>query len=224
MSAAWIVHLVLLVALIAGAAAGPRPGDQDQPAPPEPGLTVLPQRPSVPGYQRDCGPGQGCSFGPRWSDGHPGLGGHNGCDTRNDVLARQALRFTRAGSCRVSQAVILDPYTGRLLTYTRGQSPSPVQIDHVYPLALAWDMGAWRWPPPRRIAFANDQLRNLLAVSAQANRAKSSRGPGLWRPADPALAQVYVCRFAQVAAAYGLPVTVQDSAAIHRYCPTADRP
>jgi hypothetical protein len=48
-------------------------------------LRVIPARPHRPGYQRGCGAGQACSFGPAWTDDTSAPGGHNGCDTRNDV-------------------------------------------------------------------------------------------------------------------------------------------
>ena len=52
-------------------------------------LRVLPARPHRPGYQRGCAPGQACSFGPAWTDDTAAPGGHNGCDTRDDVLRAQ---------------------------------------------------------------------------------------------------------------------------------------
>ncbi|MQA06533.1 MAG: DUF1524 domain-containing protein [Streptosporangiales bacterium] len=66
-----------------------------------------------------------------------------------------------------------------------------VQIDHVYPLAQAWDMGAHRWPLPRRVQFAND-LDNLRAVDGSANMSKSDSGPGEWMPDN----RDYHCRYA----------------------------
>src|SRR5664280_3577045 len=46
-------------------------------------------RTKVAGYDRSCSLGHGCVFGPAWSDDTTAAGGHNGCDTRNDVLAGQ---------------------------------------------------------------------------------------------------------------------------------------
>ena len=31
-----------------------------------------------------------------------------------------------------------------------------LDVDHVVPLAWAWNAGAWRWTPERRREFAND--------------------------------------------------------------------
>lgn len=51
------------------------------------GLRTVPVRNSVPGYDRDCGPGHGCVFGPAWSDDVDVAGGHQGCDKRIICMA-----------------------------------------------------------------------------------------------------------------------------------------
>ena len=41
--------------------------------------------------------------------------------------------------------VLQDPYTGRMVTFTRGQETSAaVQIDHVVPLNYLYAHGAWQ--------------------------------------------------------------------------------
>src|SRR5688500_5438462 len=67
-------------------------------------------------------------FGPTWKDVDD-----NGCDTRNDILARD-LEFEVLGpdGCAVESGTLQDPYTGRTLVFKRGSSTSrEVQIDHV---------------------------------------------------------------------------------------------
>ena len=44
-----------------------------------------------PGYERSCDPG-GCVFGREWTDKNATRFGHNGCDTRQDVLLEQMTR------------------------------------------------------------------------------------------------------------------------------------
>ena len=140
-------------------------------------VRVLAARPKVPGYQRD-------QFGQAWSDNHAGLGGHNGCDTRNDVLAAQlrARKYRVKSLCVVIAGTLLaEPYTGKRIEF-RKETASQVQIDHIYPLSRAWDMGASKWPKQRRVDFANDEATNLLAVSGPANASKGDSGPGKWLP------------------------------------------
>src|SRR5215207_7575572 len=101
------------------------------------GLTVAPAA-GLDGYDRDCGPGDACVFGPAWSDDVDVAGGHNGCDTRNDVLARDLQpgqidgvtvpeRNRQPGSCVVVEGVLDDPYTGRLIHFTK-EDAGAVQI------------------------------------------------------------------------------------------------
>src|SRR5512144_192764 len=104
-------------------------------------VRVIAARPDVPGYKRD-------QFGQTWTDDHTRLGGHNGCDTRNDVLAAQltAVQYRARSRCVVIAGTLpTDPYTGRRIEFRKAAATS-VQIDHLYPLARAWDMGAARWP------------------------------------------------------------------------------
>lgn len=214
-SVRWIV--VALASVVVVSLAIDR-GDSDrtaEPAATDPSLAslrVVDTRPDVAGYDRGCGPDEACVFGPAWTDDHAGLDGHNGCDTRNDVLRRSMgdVRF-RSGThdCVVIAGTLDDPYTGRTLTFAK-QDASAVQIDHLFPLALAWDMGASTWPRQRRIDFANDVALNLLAVDGRANASKGDRGPGEWMPIARGFRCDYVRRFLRVAHAYDLAVTTAD--------------
>nr|WP_202893662.1 HNH endonuclease family protein [Kribbella italica] len=179
------------------------------------GAKVIASRPEVAGYQRD-------QFGQSWTDDHNGPGGHNGCDTRNDVLAAQltAVHNRTAKSCVVVEGTLTaEPYTGRRVDF-RKAAASKVQIDHIYPLSRAWDMGAARWPAQRRVDFANDQAANLLAVDGPANASKNDSGPGEWMPLNRAYRCVYVLRYLQVARKYTLPITAADQDSAKTIMPT----
>jgi hypothetical protein len=67
------------------------------------------------------------------------------------------------------------------LTFT---DPAELDIDHMVPLAEAWDSGAASWDAGRRQAFANDldHPQALRAVSASSNRSKGDLDPGQWKP------------------------------------------
>lgn len=62
--------------------------------------------------------------------------------------------------------------------------PSGLDIDHMVPLAEAWDSGASQWTAARRQAYANDlgAERSLVAVTAKANRSKADQDPAQWMP------------------------------------------
>ncbi|PFX02484.1 hypothetical protein CJ469_02932 [Nocardia farcinica] len=228
--------VVVLMAVVASAVAGcgqVRVG-QVEPAPGSPTraqvedllgrVRVVAERGRPGGYDRDCGRGGGCVFGPAWTDDHAGAEGHNGCDTRNDVLAAQLsdVRY-REGTrdCVVVAGTLRDPYTGRLLEFRKADARD-VQIDHVYPLAAAWDLGAAGWSPEQRVRFANDTVTNLLATAGAVNQAKGDATPAEWLPPARANHCFYAGKYLTVAVRYDLPVTAADNAVLHaiaRTCP-----
>lgn len=180
-------------------------------------VKVIPSRPEVPGYDRSCRKGHGCVFGPAWK----GTDG-NGCDTRNDVLKRDLTGRTykpRTHDCVVITGTLQDPYTGRTIEFRKAEA-SKVQIDHLYPLGRAWDMGASAWTLEQRTEFANDQAANLLAVDGKANESKGDSGPGEWLPINKAFRCTYVLRYLQAADKWELPITQADADAAREILPT----
>ncbi len=175
-------------------------------------LAVLPRRPARRGYDRSCGGGAGCVFGQAWTDAVDVPLGHNGIDTRTDVIDRDG----------GADGALRDAYSGRMTNH--------IQVDHIVPLAAAWDLGAADWTPQRRREFANDPAE-LVAVDAAENQAKSDLTPGDWRVclrdagrcarARPpvwtpraAIRCAYAQRYVEISARYGLAVTVPDRAAL----------
>ena len=176
-------------------------------------VTVRP-RTKVSGYDRSCSPGHLCVFGPAWSDDTTAAGGHNGCDTRNDVLAGQLQDVDKGTSrCVVQAGVLDDPYSGARIAFKKAQADK-VEINHVVPLAYAWDMGASAWTLETRMAFANDEALNLLAVAKAANTSKSDSGPASWTPANVSYRCQYAIRWVDVVTTYGLAVTDSDRSAL----------
>jgi hypothetical protein len=150
------------------------------------------------------------AFGDSWTDDNTAPGGHNGCDTRNDILDRDLVDKTYVATKRCPAAVatgtLYDPYTNDVIHFTRGnQVGAAVQIDHIVPLALAWDLGARDWTDELRTRFANDPA-NLIAVQGQANQDKGDEQPADWMPPNHAFWCQYAVQFAAVLRGYGLPV------------------
>ena len=180
-------------------------------------------RTKVAGYDRSCSPGHGCVFGPAWSDDTTAAGGHNGCDTRNDVLAAQLQGVDKGTSrCVVQAGTLDDPYSGAVIAFHKAQADA-VEIDHVVPLAYAWDMGASTWSLDQRMAFANDEALNLLAVAKAANAAKSDSGPAAWTPSNVAYRCQYAIRWVSVVDTYGLALTDADRTTLRATLSTCAR-
>jgi hypothetical protein len=185
------------------------------------GISEIPARIHGHDYRR-------AAFGDSWTDDNTAPGGHNGCDTRNDILDRDLVDKTYVATKRCPAAVatgtLYDPYTNDVIHFTRGnQVGASVQIDHIVPLALAWDLGARDWTDELRTRFANDPA-NLIAVQGQANQDKGDEQPADWMPPNHAFWCQYAVQFAAVLRGYGLPVdapsapVLRDAAAT---CPAA---
>ena len=159
------------------------------------GIVVVPQRLHRYDYRRSA-------YGDAWDDNNDAPGGHNGCDTRDDILNRdlEAKTYVVTKRCpdAVATGILHDPYTNLVVTFQRGaRVGESVQIDHIVPLAYAWDMGAYGWPFPQRLRFANDPA-NLLAVEGQANQDKGDSPPAHWMPPNAAFACQYSMQFIAV--------------------------
>lgn len=180
------------------------------------GVRVIAARPNVAGYDRSCGRGHTCVFGPAWSDDVDTSLGHDGCDQRSGVLQRDLRDVTirpRTRGCVVVSGVLVDPYSGSSVTYRRGQNPPEVEVDHVFSLGAAWDLGASRWGLQRRKNLAGDP-RNLITTTREMNRSKGDKTPGEWMP--PAGRCRYATTYLDVARAYDLPVTAADHRVLTR--------
>ena len=127
----------------------------------------------------------------------------DGCDTRREVLIRDAVETPTVGErCNLSGGRWVSLYDGRVFTGDGGG----LDMDHMVPLAEAWDSGAWAWSPERRRAFANDLEHRfaLLAVSASSNRSKGARDPAEWMPPDASSHCLYATYWRDTKVAWGL--------------------
>ncbi|BBZ15051.1 GmrSD restriction endonuclease domain-containing protein [Mycobacterium branderi] len=177
-------------------------------------LAALPIKGRAPktGYERSL-------FGQPWSDDVTVPDGHNGCDTRNDILRRDLVEVElKPGShgCTVLTGVLNDPYTGTTVEFHRGQgTSSQVQIDHVVALSDAWQKGAQQWDADKRRNFANDPA-NLQATTGAINEQKGDGDAATWLPPNKSYRCTYVSRIVDVKATYGLWVTQAEHDAIAR--------
>lgn len=139
-----------------------------------------------------------------------------GCDMRNIILARDLKNVIVGTTCKISSGDLNDPYTGKLIHFTRGADTSDdVQIDHVVALSNAWQTGAQQISAAQREALANDPLE-LLAVEGQANQDKGDGDAATWLPPNKAFRCQYVSRQIDVKQKYQLWVTAPEKEAMQR--------
>jgi hypothetical protein len=104
----------------------------------------------------------------------------DGCNTRNEVLIAEAVTKPQIGArCALTGGKWISYYDRRTWT-DRGR----LDIDHMVPLAEAWDSGASKWTAARRKAYANDlgDIRSLVAVTDSVNQSKSDQDVAEWLP------------------------------------------
>ena len=163
------------------------------------------------GYDRDL-------FGQAWSDDVTVEFGHNGCDTRNDILRRDLMSTQiKEGTygCVVLSGTLEDPFSGETINFRRGQSTSSqVQIDHIVALSDAWQKGAQQWDEETRRNFANDP-RNLRAVKGNLNSQKGDGDAATWLPPQRGYRCDYARSIIDVKAKYGVWVTRAEKEALH---------
>lgn len=93
------------------------------------GIPVVPMRLHRYDYLR-------AAFGDAWDDDNDAPLGHNGCDTRDDILNRDLVDKTYVSIKRCPDAVatgtLHDPYTNKTIAFARGPKVGEsVQIDHI---------------------------------------------------------------------------------------------
>ncbi|MBQ0867353.1 HNH endonuclease [Streptomyces sp. RK75] len=100
------------------------------------------------------------------------------CNTRQEVLIEEATEAPKIGpGCSLTGGEWFSYYDGKTTDNPRG-----LDIDHMVPLAEAWDSGASAWDAKKRERYANDldAPRSLVAVTARENRQKADKDPAEW--------------------------------------------
>lgn len=130
----------------------------------------------------------------------------NCLNTRHELLNSQStgnVTFSEDG-CRVVRGRWNDPYSGQI--FFEGNQ---VDVDHIVPLAWAWEHGASEWNDEKREHFANDE-RNLLIVSASLNRSKGAKGPRDWMPPNEQYHCQYATRYLRILMLYGFNDSIKS--------------
>lgn len=136
----------------------------------------------------------------------------NGCDARQEVLIAESLIPARLEpDCDVISGRWFSEYDD-----VTESVPRRLDVDHMVPLAEAWDSGAFEWDPERREQYANnlDQTEALIAVTASSNRSKGDKDPFEWMPPRQELNCTYLRNWVKVKVAWELTADPDEAAAI----------
>jgi hypothetical protein len=132
------------------------------------------------------------------------------CNTRETVLQRDGTNVVTDSSCAATSGSWFSPYDGATWT-----AASDVDIDHMVPLAEAWQSGAWAWTTARRQSYANDLGGpELWAVTDNVNQSKSDQDPTTWQPPSTSFRCTYARAWIQVKWFYDLSVDSSERSAL----------
>jgi hypothetical protein len=138
----------------------------------------------------------------------------DGCDTRKEVLKDEAVVApTQGAGCALTGGEWYSPYDDTYFT-----DAGKLDIDHLVPLAEAWDSGASTWTAAERQAYANDlaDARDLIAVSAKSNRSKADQDPITWLPPAAGYRCTYVTDWIADKTRWGLSIDTAEQTALEQ--------
>ncbi|HEV7654086.1 MAG TPA: HNH endonuclease family protein [Mycobacteriales bacterium] len=136
----------------------------------------------------------------------------DGCDTRNEVLIAEATTQPAIGAgCKLTGGRWHSYYDNVDWTLS-----SDLDIDHLVPLAEAWDSGARNWTATQRETYANDlgDARDLVAVTDNVNQSKGDRDPAEWMPSATSATCRYVAEWVAVKIRWRLTVDSAEKSAL----------
>ena len=138
--------------------------------------------------------------------------GQIGCDSRKSVIIDEAIiKPTIGKGCTLTGGKWLSIYDNVIIT-----DAGKLDVDHVVPLAEAWDSGASTWTDLKRQQYANDMTdpRHLIAVTGSSNRSKSDQDPADWIPTNKAYTCEYIANWVSIKVRWNLSVDPKEKAAL----------
>jgi len=143
-----------------------------------------------------------------------------GCDARKAAIIRDAqVKPTVGKACALEGGKWTSVYDNVVV-----DKAGSLDVDHMVPLAEAWDSGASAWTPEKRKMYANDlsDPRHLISVTAASNRSKSDQDPADWMPTNTAYTCTYIANWVSIKVRWALTVDDKELKALSGYaakCP-----
>jgi hypothetical protein len=140
------------------------------------------------------------------------VGTGNGCDSRKSVIISEAIVKPKVESgCKLVGGEWLSIYDNVKVT-----DAGKLDVDHMVPLAEAWDSGASAWDAAKKEMYANDQTdpRHLIAVTGASNRSKSDQDPAEWMPTNKAYTCDYITNWISIKVRWSLTIDAKEKTAL----------
>jgi hypothetical protein len=140
------------------------------------------------------------------------VGTGDGCDSRKSVIISEAIVKPKVEKgCVIKGGEWLSIYDN-----ARVIEAGKLDVDHMVPLAEAWDSGASTWTDKQRELYANDQTdpRHLIAVTGSSNRSKSDQDPAEWLPTNKSYVCEYIANWVSIKARWSLSIDKKEKDAL----------
>lgn len=139
-------------------------------------------------------------------------GNTSGCDARKSAIIRDAItKPTIEKGCVLKGGKWISIYDNVQVI-----EAGKLDVDHMVPLAEAWDSGASKWTAEERQKYANDlsDPRHLISVTGASNRSKSDRDPAEWMPTNKSYECTYIANWVSIKIRWSLTVDEKELNAI----------
>ena len=138
--------------------------------------------------------------------------GQTSCDARKSVIIDEAISAPSIlPGCVLKGGEWLSVYDNVKVT-----DASKLDVDHMVPLAEAWDSGASTWTDLKRQQYANDMVdpRHLIAVTGSSNRSKSDQDPADWIPTNKSYICTYIANWVEIKVRWSLSIDKKEKEAL----------
>jgi hypothetical protein len=148
-------------------------------------------------------------------------------NTRARVLIRDSVQPVEVrdhNSCVIDTGAWYDEYSGQWV-----YRASELQIDHVVPVKVSYDLGGFNWSQQKRCMYFNylGTREHLIPIGLTENARKGARSPDLYMPANKQFWCSYLKSWLKIKLVWGLPLLPNEAMSIQetireRKCSSAD--
>jgi len=135
-------------------------------------------------------------------------------NTRARVLMRdsvQPVEFRENNNCVVDSGSWYDAYSGQWV-----YRASELQIDHVVPVKVSYDLGGFNWSGQKRCMYFNFLAfpEHLIPIGLSENARKGARSPDLYMPLNKQFWCSYLKNWLKIKLVWGLPLLPNEAMSI----------
>lgn len=135
-------------------------------------------------------------------------------NTRARVLIRdsdQPVEFRQNNPCIVDSGSWFDEFSGQWVFRA-----SDLQIDHVVPVKVSYDLGGFKWSKQKRCMFFNylEDPDHLVPIGISENAKKGARPPHQYMPMNKPFWCSYLRKWLRVKMVWDLPILPEEASTI----------